>query len=212
LPGYILIYQEGQIQIERYWQLNFTPKNRISEEEAAETVLDLLTEAVKVRMISDVPLGAFLSGGIDSSAVVGLMSQISDKPVKTFSIGFEETSYNELEYARIIAKRFSTDHHEFIVKPKALEVFPTLVRHYGEPYADSSAIPAFYVSQTTCQHVKVALNGDGGDEAFAGYDRHLGLSLATKYAIVPAFLRKGVINPLCSLLPEFGSMDSQIAY
>jgi asparagine synthase (glutamine-hydrolysing) len=210
LPGHILIYQEEQIRIVRYWQLNFTPKNRIPEEEAAEHVLDLLTEAVKVRMRSDVPLGAFLSGGIDSSAVVGIMSQISDKPAKTFSIGFEETSYNELEYARIIAKRFGTDHHEFIVKPEALEVLPTLVRHYGEPYADSSAIPTFYVSQVTCQHVKVALSGDGGDELFAGYDRYFGLSLAARYAGIPAFLRRGVINPLCSLLPAFGRYAERI--
>lgn len=205
-PGHILVYQEGQIRIERYWQLSFENKIQIDEEEAAERIMALLTEAVKLRLISDVPLGVFLSGGIDSSAVVGLMSQLSDKPVKTFSIGFEEHQFNELDYARIIAQRFGTEHHEFIVKPQALEVLPILVRHYGEPYADSSAIPTFYVSQLTRQHVTVALNGDGGDEAFAGYPRYLGLRTAANYSALPKFLRNGLIQPLSYLLPDWGGI------
>ncbi|MCI0487864.1 MAG: asparagine synthase (glutamine-hydrolyzing) [Blastocatellia bacterium] len=172
-------------RVERYWSLDYTPKLRITEDEAAERLREKLTEAVRLRLISDVPLGAFLSGGIDSSIIVGLMAALSDAPVKTFSIGFEEAAYNELEHARRVAERFGTDHHEFVVRPDALAILPKLVRHYGEPYADSSAIPTFYVSQMTRAHVTVALNGDGGDESFAGYERYLGNRIAERLRSVP---------------------------
>lgn len=172
-------------RVERYWSLNYTPKSLLTEAEAAEALREKLTEAVRLRMISDVPLGAFLSGGIDSSIVVGLMAKLSDRPVKTFSIGFKEAAYNELDHARRIAERWGTDHREFIVEPDALEILPTLVRHYGEPYADSSAVPTFYVSRLTREHVTVALNGDGGDESFAGYERYLGNYIAEKLQAVP---------------------------
>src|SRR5439155_9350132 len=123
-----------------------------------------LTEAVKLRLVSDVPLGAFLSGGIDSSAVVALISGLSSAPVKTFSIGFKEKSFDETRYARMVAQRFGTDHHEFIVEPKEIDVVETLVHHYNEPYADASAIPTYYLSRMTREFVTVALNGDAGDE------------------------------------------------
>lgn len=165
-------------RIERYWSLEYQPKLSISENEAIEVIREKLTEAVRLRLISDVPLGAFLSGGIDSSIVVGLMSKISDSPVKTFSIGFEEAEFDETEHAQRIATLCGTDHQKFVVQPKALEILPMLVRHYGEPYADSSAIPTFYVSQLTRSQVTVALNGDGGDESFAGYERYLGNRIA----------------------------------
>lgn len=173
------------VKIARYWSLDYTPKFKLSEEEACEILREKMAEAVKLRMISDVPLGAFLSGGIDSSIIVGLMAQHSEQPVKTFSIGFHEAAYNELEHARRIAQKWGTDHHEFIVEPDALEILPKLVKHYGEPYADSSAVPTFYVSQMTRQHVTVALNGDGGDESFAGYERYLGNSIAELIHSVP---------------------------
>jgi asparagine synthase (glutamine-hydrolysing) len=185
---------------ERYWQLDYEPKLKLSEAEAIEALREKLTEAVRLRMISDVPLGAFLSGGIDSSVVVGLMAKLSDRPVKTFSIGFAETAYDETAHARRIAKLWKTEHHEFIVEPNALEILPTLVRHYGEPYADSSAVPTFYVSRLTREHVTVALNGDGGDESFAGYERYLGNRVAERVRGIPgSALAAGMLS---SLLPD----------
>ncbi|MGH9938275.1 MAG: asparagine synthase (glutamine-hydrolyzing), partial [Blastocatellia bacterium] len=172
-------------RVERYWSLDYEPKLRIGEDDACEALREKMTEAVRLRMISDVPLGAFLSGGIDSSIVVGLMAKLSGAKVKTFSIGFKEAAYNETEHARRIAERWDTDHHEFIVEPDALSILPKLVRHYGEPYADSSAIPTFYVARMTRRHVTVALNGDGGDESFAGYERYLANHLAERMQSVP---------------------------
>ena len=153
-------------------------------------------------MIADVPLGALLSGGIDSSIVVALMSQLSDRPVKTFSIGFDEQEFDELPHARRVAERCGTEHHELIVRPNALEVLPTLVRHYGEPFADSSAIPTYYVAKLTREHVKVALNGDGGDECLAGYERYAGGQVADRYQRIPAAIRRLGIEPLSRLIPE----------
>src|SRR5215510_3723328 len=167
-------------RIERYWALDYEPKLRIDEDEACEVLREKMTEAVRLRMVSDVPLGAFLSGGVDSSVVVGLMAELSGAKVKTFSIGFDEAAH-----ARRIAERWGTDHHEFIIEPDALSILPKLVRHYGEPYADSSAIPTFYVAQMTRRHVTVALNGDGGDESFAGYERYLANYLAERLRSVP---------------------------
>jgi len=172
-PAHYLIIREGRVHLERYWQLRYHPKLQMTEAELREELLTRLREAVRLRMISDVPLGAFLSGGIDSSTVVALMSECSSGPVKTFSIGFEEERYNELPYARLVAERYGTDHHEFVVKPEAIKILPELVWHYNEPYADSSAIPTYYLSKMTREHVTVALNGDAGDENFAGYERYL---------------------------------------
>ena len=173
-PGHWLRWKNGQIEIRRYWLPNFSKKIKISEEEAIVETTRILRESTRLRMISEVPLGAFLSGGVDSSTVVALMAEESDRPVKTFSIGFEEQDFSELKYAKRVAEHVGAEYHEFIVKPNALEILPILVEHYGEPYADSSAIPTFYLSQLTREHVTVALNGDGGDESFAGYERYLG--------------------------------------
>lgn len=187
-------------KIERYWSLSYTPKLKLSEAEIRQALREKLTEAVRLRMISDVPIGAFLSGGIDSSIVVGLMAQQSAQPVKTFSIGFKEAAYNELEHARRIANLWQTEHHEFIVEADALSILPKLVQHYGEPYADSSCVPTFYVAQMTRQHVTVALNGDGGDESFAGYERYLGNRLAEHLRIVPGAVWSA--KTLGGLLPD----------
>ncbi|OGI17702.1 MAG: asparagine synthase (glutamine-hydrolyzing) [Candidatus Moranbacteria bacterium RIFCSPHIGHO2_02_FULL_40_12b] len=170
-----------KIEKERYWKLDYSKKLDLSEDEWKKRIMEKLEECVKLRMISDVPLGAFLSGGIDSSAIVGLMSKLSDKPIKTFSIGFEEEKYNELKYAKIVAEKFKTDHTEFIVKPDAIGLLPMLVRQYEEPYADSSALPTYYVSKLTRNHVTVALNGDGGDENFAGYSRYSAFQFSLFY-------------------------------
>ncbi len=164
---------------ERYWKLDYSKKLRLSETEWKKRILHKLDESVRLRMISDVPIGAFLSGGVDSSAIVALMAKNSPTPIKTFSIGFEEEKYNELKYAKIIAEKFKTDHTEFIVKPDAIELLPMLVRQYEEPFADSSALPTYYVSKLTREHVTVALNGDGGDENFAGYTRYAAFQVST---------------------------------
>ncbi len=189
-PANYLILENGKIEIQRYWNIDFSEKIKvINEKQLTEDVFERLKESVRQRLISDVPFGAFLSGGIDSSIVVALMSEIMHEPVKTFSIGFGEDAYNELPYARQIAKLFKTDHKEFIVRFDALNILPKLVRHYGEPFADSSALPTFYLSKMTSEFVKVALSGDGGDENFAGYDRYYALKLMRWFRHVPKAVR-----------------------
>ena len=200
-PGHWLRWKAGEIRIERYWEPDFNKKVKLSEEEAGERAVEVLREAVRVRLMSEVPLGAFLSGGIDSSAVVALMSEEMTEPVKTFSIGFDEQDFSELHHARRVAEHVGADHHEFIVRPDALEVLPTLVEHYGEPYADSSAIPTYYVARETRKHVTVALNGDGGDECFAGYERYAAMRMAEKYHKLPGLLRRGLVEQAVELLP-----------
>ncbi|MFN2578904.1 MAG: asparagine synthase (glutamine-hydrolyzing) [Pyrinomonadaceae bacterium] len=205
-PGHSLVWKNGEIKLERYWQLDFSRKIAISEEDAGARVVDLLRDAVRVRLMSEVPLGAFLSGGIDSSAIVALMAQESAEKVKTFSIGFDEQDFSELHHARRVAEYVGAEHHEFIVRPDAMEILPTLVEHYGEPFADSSAIPSYYVSRETRKYVTVALNGDGGDECFAGYERYAAMNLAQRYAkLLPAVIRNGVIRNVARALPEFRS-------
>ncbi len=171
-PGHLLVYEEGKATESAYWTLDYEPKTQLTEAECVQQFRALLDESVRLRMISDVPLGAFLSGGVDSSSVVAVMSRLSPAPVRTFSIGFKEAAYNELDYARLVAAKFRTEHHEFIVEPKAIDILSTLVKVYDEPFADSSAIPTYYVSQLSRQFVTVVLNGDGGDELLAGYGRY----------------------------------------
>ena len=188
-----------KVEKERYWKLDYSQKLNLSEDEWKKRIMQKLEEAVKLRMISDVPLGAFLSGGIDSSAIVALMSKFSKTPVKTFSIGFEEERYNELKYAKIVAKKFKTDHKEFIVKPDAIKMLPQLVYQYEEPYADSSALPTYYVSKMTREYVTVALNGDGGDENFAGYGRYSVQKFGILYNKFIPFHKK-IILPIVKFL------------
>ncbi|MEO7539451.1 MAG: asparagine synthase (glutamine-hydrolyzing) [Pyrinomonadaceae bacterium] len=200
-PGHWLRWKDGRIETKRYWQPDFSKKIKITENEAIEETTRILRESTRLRMISEVPLGAFLSGGVDSSIVVALMAQESSQPVKTFSIGFEEQDFSELKYARIVADHVGAEYNEFTVRPNALDVLPTLVEHYGEPYADSSAIPTYYVSKETRRHVTVALNGDGGDESFAGYERYVAMRIAEGYKRVPSALRKVFVEAPVSMLP-----------
>ncbi|MGH9329002.1 MAG: asparagine synthase (glutamine-hydrolyzing) [Vicinamibacterales bacterium] len=191
-PAHHLTYEDGGVREVRYWTARRTPKLRISEDDAAAETLRILREAVRLRLISDVPLGAFLSGGVDSSLIVALMAEHGTP--RTFSIGFEEAAYDERRFAAGVASHCQTAHTEFVVRPDAASVLPTLVRHYGEPYADSSAVPTYYLSRLTRQHVTVALNGDGGDEAFGGYERYAATAVAARVDRLP----RGVIRLLAS--------------
>ncbi len=203
-PGhYMVIDNKLNLTVKRYWDLNFIPDHSIEEGEWIEGLREKLLVAVKRRLISDVPLGAFLSGGVDSSAVVSMMSQLMDQPVKTFSIGFEEEKFSEINYARIVANRFNTDHHEMIVKPDAIELLPKLAWEFDEPFADSSAIPTYYVSKMAREHVTVILSGDGGDEPFAGYRRYtFACHYQNRIDFIPGFLRRLVFGGLSSLVPH----------
>ena len=207
-PGHWLRWKAGEIETRRYWLPDFSKKIKISEEEAIEETTRILRESTKLRMISEVPLGAFLSGGVDSSAIVALMAQESSTPVKTFSIGFEDEDFSELKYAKKVAEHVGAEYNEFIVRPDATEILPTLVDHYGEPYADSSALPTYYVSRETRQHVTVALNGDGGDESFAGYERYMAMQVAELYRKVP--LRKLLFEPFVNALPSSEKKKTRI--
>jgi asparagine synthase (glutamine-hydrolysing) len=172
-PGHLLTWTDGRIATEQYWRMPAAETFAGSEEDAVQQLRAVLSDAVRSHMISDVPLGAFLSGGVDSSLVVGLMSQLSHSRVKTFSIGFDEPAFDELEHARRVADHFGTDHHEFVVKPDGVGILDRLISHFDEPFADSSAIPTWYVSEMARRHVTVVLSGDGGDELFGGYERYL---------------------------------------
>ncbi|HUO64594.1 MAG TPA: asparagine synthase (glutamine-hydrolyzing), partial [Terriglobales bacterium] len=196
----VLSLDGGEPVVSRYWSLRFAPDARVTEGEWIEGLRAELTDAVRCHMISDVPIGAFLSGGVDSSTVVALMAQASSAPIRTFSIGFDEADFDELAFARQVAARYGTDHYELVVKPNALEVLPKLAWHFDEPFADSSAIPTYYVSKITREHVTVALSGDGGDENFAGYRRYArALELHERFDQGPAKLTR----PLLRLASEF---------
>ena len=199
--GHYLTYQKGRISLKNYWEIDFNHKIEVSEPEAERLVLDTLQEAVRLRMVSDVPLGAFLSGGIDSSAVVSLMSRVSEKPVRTFSIGFSEKDYDELEYAKKVARLFGTEHSEFMVRPDIIAILPEIVKHYNEPFGDNSAIPTYYLCAETKKTVTVALSGDGGDENFAGYPRYQQALILEKFR---PFLSK-LPKSLAEIIPRNGS-------
>lgn len=199
----LVIEPGGEPRIERWWQLSFEPKIDLTEAEAGEQARHLLTAAVQRRLVSEVPLGAFLSGGIDSSVVVGLMTKLSKTPVKTFSIGFDETMYSELPYARLVANRYHTDHHEFIFKASDLmQVIEGTVRATDEPLADPAILPLYELARQTRQHVTVALCGDGGDETLAGYRRYALDNLLRSYSTLPHWLTHRVVPWATGLLPE----------
>lgn len=203
-PAHWLELHEGKLRVERYWDLPFPDEEDArSEEEICATYHELLARAVRRRMISDVPLGVFLSGGIDSSIVAGLMAGQSSTPIKTFSIGFQEASYDESRYARIVARRWNTDHHERILSAEeCAEHLPRIISRMDVPLADASAAPTWLLSGVTREKVTVALGGDGADELWAGYEHYIGYKVATWYNALPTSLRRGIIEPLCRLLPS----------
>lgn len=194
-PAHLLVLEDGEIRAQRYWKLSYETKRRSSDDELAESIRTHLLEATRLRLRSDVPLGAFLSGGVDSSAVVAAMAQQVDR-VKTFTIGFASERFDERSYAREVARLFGTDHHELVVEPDILELLPRLVWHYGEPFADHSAIPSFYLAEMTRREVTVALNGDGGDESFGGYLRYIGNDVARRLEWIPTSAARAVVRTL----------------
>jgi asparagine synthase (glutamine-hydrolysing) len=204
LPGHMLVCERGQIRDLQYWEVQFDKTETHSEAEWIEKIREQFLEAVKLRMISDVPLGAFLSGGIDSSAVVAAMARLTDRPVKTYSIGFDgdDQFYNELPYARVVAEAFGTDHHEIIVRPDVSELLPKLIWHMDEPIADSAFITTYLVSRLARKSVTVILSGVGGDELFGGYRRYLGDNLKRYYKRLPGILRKSWLPAVFSRLPQ----------
>jgi len=203
-PAEVLVLrQDGAVVLANYWETRFEPKLSLTEQDAAVRFRELLSESVKKQLMSDVPLGAFLSGGIDSSSIVAFMAEQMPGKVKTFSVGFEEKSHDELDYARVVAERFGTEHHEEVLRPDALDIVDTVLSHLDEPLADISAIPTFLLSSFARKHVTVCLSGDGGDELLAGYDRHLASLLSDRvYRHIPRLLRKCLIEPCSAMLPS----------
>ena len=211
-PGHLLEFENGEVRIRRYWDLpQYNTHAPRSEEECLEELERRLLEATRIRLISDVPLGAFLSGGTDSSTIVALMARASSAPVKTFSIGFKKDDFNEAHYARIVAQNFGTDHHEMILDPDVVQTVEYLSSSLEEPFGDSSMLPTYYVSQMARRHVTVALSGDGGDEVFAGYDRYRIHSARGIFEHVPESVRRFYRNRIFPLLPR-NTMGLKFSY
>jgi asparagine synthase (glutamine-hydrolysing) len=190
-PASLLTWKPGtEPEVTTYWQPPRARPTESTAEALRANVLEGLREAVRSHLISDVPLGAFLSGGIDSSTIVALMSEMSSQPVRTFSIGFDDPEHDELDKARVVASRFGTDHHELVVEPAAVDLLPTIVSHFAEPFADASALPTYFVSGLAANSVKVALSGDGGDELFVGYTTFQGVELARALQPLPKFVKR----------------------
>jgi asparagine synthase (glutamine-hydrolysing) len=206
-PGHLLEFANGKIQVRKYWDLPaYATHSPRSEEECLEELEERLAEAVRIRLIADVPLGAMLSGGTDSSIVVALMARASSSPVKTFSIGFRQADFDEAAYARLVAQRFGTDHHELVLDPDVLETVETLTRTLEEPFGDSSMLPTYYVSRLAREHVTVALSGDGGDELCAGYKRYWGH--LHKHRWVPQWAGQLYRTQIHPWVPNGGARDS----
>jgi asparagine synthase (glutamine-hydrolysing) len=207
-PASTLILEGGRSTIEKYWRLDYSrPPRSTDEDEIGLELREELRSAVRRRMVSDVPIGAFLSGGVDSAAVVAAMAEESSDPVRTFTIGFTVDRVNELDLARVVSERFGTNHEELVVTPDAVEILPRIVRQYGEPFGDSSAIPSFYLAEMARKDVKVVLNGDGGDESFAGYSRYVANLALARAANFPQALLQ-LVRAAEQRLPPSGRIDS----
>jgi asparagine synthase (glutamine-hydrolysing) len=202
--GHVLVAERGDIAIRQYWDLRYDVDRQMSFEDAAEGFREKLDDAVRVRLISDVPLGGFLSGGIDSGSIVALMARHSNAAVNTFSIGYSSggEAFDERAFARELADQYATEHREFEMSPDLIEIAPKLVRAFDQPCADSTAIPTWYLCQQTRQHVTVALSGLGGDEVAAGYERYRGAMLAERLSWLPRWMNRGVLRPLVDALPD----------
>lgn len=202
-PGHLLTFERGEAKIRQYWDLPASGTHQpASEEECLNELERRLAEAVRIRLIADVPLGAMLSGGTDSSTVVALMARASSAPVKTFSIGFKHADFDEARYAKLVAERFGTDHHELILEPDVVSTVESLARSLEEPFGDSSMLPTYYVSRLAREHVTVALSGDGGDELFAGYDRYRTHYQRRIFEHVPDWARRLYRESLYPRLPR----------
>jgi len=200
LPGHTLVVQNGRLEINQYWEVPYQPVSQ-SEAECTEILSNLINESVRIRLVSDVPLGAFLSGGIDSSTIVGYMSQNMSEPVQTFSIGFEDDTYNELPYAETVARHFGTSHHVEVLKPDYASLAEKLVCQHDEPFADTSIFPTFLVSEVASRKVKVVLSGDGGDELFAGYDTYRAERMNRYYRFLPNAIRERILPKFADWIP-----------
>jgi len=216
LPGHYMVIERGRVREQQYWDVPTGPIEMRSEEEWVERVREKLLESIRIRLVSDVPLGAFLSGGIDSSAIVGAMAGMIGEPVKTYSIGFEggDRFYNELPYARTVAKAFATDHHEIIVRPDMAQLLPKLIWHLDEPIADSAFVTTYLVAKLARESVTVILSGVGGDELFGGYRRYLGNHVARYYNWLPSIVRKKLVPSFLAALPQdrHSSLKNYIRY
>jgi asparagine synthase (glutamine-hydrolysing) len=202
LPGhYLLVNSSGQLQDIEYWDLAYVESNYREAQEYVEEFRTLLEDSVRLRLVSDVPFGAFLSGGVDSSSVAYWMSGNMEEPIKTFSIGFDEASFSELRYARQVAERIRAEHHEQVVTAQAAGILPRLVWHAEEPTADSSMVAVYYLAEMTRRHVKMALSGDGADETMAGYETYQAHYVHRLYRHLPNWIRRGLIAPLVKAFP-----------
>ncbi len=213
-PAHILRYRGGRIQVRRYWDLRYEPKHTMDEEELLDALEERMLETVRAHLVSDVPVGAFLSGGLDSSLVVAMMSQVADRPVKTFSVGVPYEWYSELPYARLVAERYGTDHFQEVIDISLLETLPDVVWHLDEP-ADPLSVCIYYIAAMARRHVKVVLGGDGGDELFGGYDRYYGNRYVDYYARLPAALRRHLVGPLLGQMPDgfwYKSLSHQLKW
>jgi len=201
-PGHVATAAAGSaLRVDRYWDVEFAPDERSTEDELVEELRGLLVEAVRLHEVSDVPIGAFLSGGIDSSAVVATMAGLTTERVKTFSIGFAEAEYNELGHARYVADLFGTEHHELVLRPDVVQIVEDLAWYLDEPFGDTSAIPTYMVSKLAAEHVTVVLTGDGGDELFGGYDKYVTEGREQQYPRAPRSVR-AVLGAVGRVMPE----------